>query len=67
MTDEAKEKQAQTSGVRSACPILHPKKDASGKIVITDEMREMAHALTHPDGDPYLNGRELGFYCEQCG
>ena len=39
-------------------------RDADG---FTPEMRALAHALTHPDGDPYLNGRELGFYCEQCG
>lgn len=48
-------------------PVIEGKKDEAGKIVITDEMREMAEALTHPKGDPYLNGRDLGFYCEQCG
>lgn len=48
-------------------PLLKPQRDESGKIIVTPEMRELAHALTHPEGDPYLNGRELGFYCEQCG
>lgn len=33
----------------------------------TPEMRAMAEALAHPDGDPYLNARKMGFYCEQCG
>lgn len=33
----------------------------------TPEMRKLAEALTHPDGDPYDNARRLGFYCEQCG
>lgn len=52
---------------RAERPLLKPEKSADGKIVITQEMRDMAHALTHPEGDPYLNGRDLGFYCEQCG
>ena len=34
---------------------------------ITPEMREKAEKLTHPDKDPYINAREMGFYCEQCG
>ena len=34
---------------------------------ITPEMRAIAYALTHPEGDPYENGRKLGFYCENCG
>ncbi len=48
-------------------PILKPMKDDNGRAIVTPEMREMAEALTHPEGDPYLNGRDLGFYCEQCG
>ena len=39
-------------------------KDAHG---FTPEMRTIAEALTHPDGDPYDNARQMGFYCEQCG
>ena len=52
---------------RTVRPIVRPEKDENGRIVVTPEMREMAEALTHPQGDPYLNGRDLGFYCEQCG
>lgn len=52
---------------RAIRPMIEGKKDENGKIVITDEIREMADALAHPKGDPYLNGRDLGFYCEQCG
>ena len=33
----------------------------------TPEMRAVAEALTHPEGDPYDNARQMGFYCEQCG
>lgn len=44
-------------------PIARPK---SGKEV-TPEMKALAEALAHPEGDPYLNGRRLGFYCENCG
>lgn len=47
--------------------ISRPPKSADGKVVVTPEMRELAEALAHPKGDPYLNGRDLGFYCEQCG
>ena len=39
-------------------------KDASG---FTPEMRDIAEALTHPQGDPCDNARKMGFYCEQCG
>ena len=52
---------------RAIRPVLKPEKSEDGKLVITQEMREMADALAHPEGDPYLNGRDLGFYCEQCG
>lgn len=52
---------------KSKRPLIRPEKDENGRIVVTPEMRELAHALTHPAGDPYLNGRDLGFYCEQCG
>lgn len=52
---------------RTLRPLIEGKKDANGRIIITQEMREMADALAHPQGDPYLNGRDLGFYCEQCG
>lgn len=34
---------------------------------LTSEQVERLHALTHPEGDPYTNARDLGFYCEQCG
>ena len=51
----------------TARPLVEPKYDEDGRIIITEEMREIADALTHPKGDPYLNGRDLGFYCEQCG
>ena len=44
-------------------PIARPK---NGKEV-TPEMRALAEALAHPEGDPYDNGRRLGFYCENCG
>ena len=37
------------------------------KGTFTPEMREVAKALTHPEGDPYDNARKMGFYCEQCG
>lgn len=47
--------------------IARPPKTAEGKAVVTPEMRALADALAHPKGDPYLNGRDLGFYCEQCG
>lgn len=33
----------------------------------TPEMKAIAEALTHPEGDPYNNARKMGFYCEQCG
>ena len=52
---------------RAIRPTLKPMKDDNGRAIVTPEMREMAEALTHPEGDPYLNGRDLGFYCEQCG
>ena len=52
---------------RNPRPLVRPEKDEDGRIKITPEMREIAEALTHPKGDPYLNGRDLGFYCEQCG
>ena len=52
---------------RTIRPVIEGKKDEKGNIIITDEMLEMAEALAHPEGDPYLNGRDLGFYCEQCG
>lgn len=48
-------------------PVLRPEVNEQGKKVVTPEMRALADALTHPEGDPYLNGRKLGFYCEQCG
>ncbi|MBE6472200.1 MAG: hypothetical protein E7Z99_01270 [Coriobacteriaceae bacterium] len=44
-------------------PIARPR---NGK-EITPEMRALAEALAHPEGDPYDNGRRLGFYCENCG
>ena len=34
---------------------------------LTPDQRELIYKLMHPEGDPYTNGRELGFYCEQCG
>ena len=59
--------QSQSSDKRASRPILKPVKDENGKIVITQEMRDLANAVANPKGDPYLNGRDLGFYCEQCG
>lgn len=47
--------------------VAHPLKGVSTKDSITPEMRALAEALAHPEGDPYENGRKLGFYCEQCG
>lgn len=52
---------------RAKRSIIEPQYDENGRIVITVEMRELAEAVAHPKGDPYLNGRDLGFYCEQCG
>ena len=51
----------------AARPIARPLKGVSTKDSITPEMRALADALAHPEGDPYENGRKLGFYCEQCG
>lgn len=48
-------------------PIARPKTGLPAKEAITPEMRELAQALTNPEGDPYTNARKLGFYCEQCG
>lgn len=42
-------------------------KEQARKGTFTPEMREVAEALTHPEGDPYENARKMGFYCEQCG
>lgn len=47
--------------------IARPGKDENGKAIVTPEMRALAEALAHPQGDPYDNARKLGFYCEQCG
>lgn len=47
-------------------PPLRPETN-DGKTIVTPEMRKLAEELAHPQGDPYLNGRRLGFYCEQCG
>ena len=44
-------------------PIAKPKNGRE----VTPEMRAIAEALAHPDGDPYENARRLGFYCENCG
>ena len=51
----------------AARPIARPLKGVPTKDSITPEMRALADALAHPKGDPYENGRKLGFYCEQCG
>ena len=59
--------QSNEATVRRKRAICEPKHDENGRIIVTDEMRELADALAHPKGDPYLNGRDLGFYCEQCG
>ena len=61
----AKERIAQQVDTRNGVhrPIARPK---NGKEV-TPEMRALAEALAHPEGDPYDNGRRLGFYCENCG
>lgn len=48
-------------------PVLRRNVDENGKRVVTPEMLELAEALAHPEGDPYENGRRLGFYCETCG
>ena len=55
------------NGIESVQPITEPKNSISVKDGITDEMREMAEKLAHPDKDPYINAREMGVYCEQCG
>lgn len=47
--------------------VARPLKGAPAKDSITPEMRALAEALAHPEGDPYENGRKLGFFCEQCG
>lgn len=67
MTDQADQKPAFEMKVdeqgRMVRPIARPR---SGEKV-TPEMRAIAEALAHPTGDPYENGRRLGFYCENCG
>ena len=47
--------------------LAKPKRSTSSEDSITPEMRAMAEALAHPEGDPYDNARKMGFYCEQCG
>ena len=34
---------------------------------LSQEQRDLIYKLMHPEGDPYGNARDLGFYCEQCG
>lgn len=55
------------SADRDARSIARPGRDENGKAIVTPEMRALAEAIAHPDGDPYDNARKLGFYCEQCG
>lgn len=47
--------------------VARPGGEGTDERGVTPEMRAMAEALAHPDGDPYLNARNMGFYCEQCG
>lgn len=58
---------SEDASARAARPIIEPVVGDDGKVVITPEMRELANKLAPPKVDPYLNGRNLGFYCEQCG
>ena len=62
--EEARQKWSADASART---IARPAKDENGKAVVTPEMRALAEALAHPEGDPYDNARKLGFYCEQCG
>lgn len=55
------------SSLKEARKIARPGGEDADEHGITPEMQEMAEALAHPDGDPYLNARNMGFYCEQCG
>lgn len=48
-------------------PIARPNESERDEDGFTPEMRAIAEALTKPEGDPYDNARDLGFYCEQCG
>lgn len=48
-------------------PKAEPTTSGSARDRVTPEMRAIAEALAHPKGDPYENGRKLGFYCENCG
>lgn len=57
------EKEQQEQAKPYVRPLARPGKNGE----ITPEMRAIAYALTHPEGDPYENGRKLGFYCENCG
>ena len=34
---------------------------------LSQDQRDLIYKLMHPEGDPYGNARDLGFYCEQCG
>lgn len=62
---EQSEKQAKWAYAgREKAQVSEGEKDAHG---FTREMRAIAEALTHPEGDPYDNARQMGFYCEQCG
>lgn len=64
---EMSEEKTTWSMAESKRPMVRPgegEKDAHG---FTPEMRAIAEALTHPEGDPYDNARKMGFYCEQCG
>lgn len=55
------------SSQKAARKIARPGGEGADEHGVTPEMRAMAEALAHPDGDPYLNARAMGFYCEQCG
>lgn len=47
--------------------IARPDDEQKDEDGFTPEMRAIAEALTNPEGDPYNNARNMGFYCEQCG
>ena len=67
MSEETRQRTEGNDECMSIYGIERPKPGASAKASITPEMRAIAAALANPEGDPYENGRKLGFYCEQCG
>lgn len=64
---ETQAKTATNDEARADRSVARPTDGQVGEDGFTPEMHAIAHALTHPEGDPYDNARKMGFYCEQCG